>query len=172
MPSAKRELFKSPDVCQLAELQPYVLRSWEAEFPGLGQPLSAGPGRVYRREDVELVLRIKQLVFVEGLTLAGARRRLEEEIGEPPVVAVAMEDALGDLARSKLRQVRQGLEAIMAMLSRDAGPELQLVAPDVWGDDRAGSGDGEARDGRAGGQQAGNEEQRGKEAPRFMSGRG
>jgi DNA-binding transcriptional MerR regulator len=129
MPSAKRELFKSPDVCQLAELQPYVLRSWEAEFPGLGQPLAAGTGRVYRREDVELVLRIKQLVFVEGLTLAGARRRLEEEIGEPPVVAVAMEDALGDLARTKLRQVRLGLEAIMAMLSRDAGPELQLVAP-------------------------------------------
>jgi DNA-binding transcriptional MerR regulator len=129
MPSAKRELFKSSDVCQLAELQSYVLRSWEAEFPGLGQPLAAGPGRVYRREDVELVLRIKQLVFVEGLTLAGARRRLEEEIGEPPVVAVAMEDALGDLARTKLRQVRQGLEAIMAMLSRDAGPELQLVAP-------------------------------------------
>jgi DNA-binding transcriptional MerR regulator len=129
MPAAKRELYKSPDVCQLAELQPYVLRSWEAEFPGLGQPLAAGTGRLYRREDVELVLRIKQLVFVEGLTLAGARRRLEEEIGEPPVVSVAMEDALGDLARTKLRQVRQGLEAIMAMLSRDAGPELQLVAP-------------------------------------------
>ena len=129
MPSAKRELFKSPDVCQLAELQPYVLRSWEAEFPGLGQPFAGGTGRVYRREDVELVLRIKQLVFGEGLTLAGARRRLEEEIGEPPVVAVAMEDALGDLARTKLRQVRMGLEAIMAMLSRDVGPELQLVAP-------------------------------------------
>ena len=130
MPSAKRELFKSPDVCQLAGLQPYVLRSWEAEFPGLGQPGPAGAGRIYRREDVELVLRIKQLVFVEGLTLAGARRRLEEEIGDPPPVAVAMEDALGDLARSKLRQVRAGLEAILTMLSRDvSGPELQLVAP-------------------------------------------
>jgi DNA-binding transcriptional MerR regulator len=129
MPSAKRELFKSPDVCQLAELQPYVLRSWEAEFPGLGQPLAAGTGRVYRREDVELVLRIKQLVFGEGLTLAGARRRLEEESGEPPLVAVTMEDALGDLARTKLRQVRMGLEAILALLNRDAGPELQLVSP-------------------------------------------
>ena len=130
MPSAKRELFKSPDVCQLAELQSYVLRSWEAEFPGLGQPAAAGGGRVYRREDVELVLRIKQLVFGEGLTLAGARRRLEEEVGEPPLVAVTVEDALGDLARTKLRQVRLGLEAIMALLSRDgAGPELQLVSP-------------------------------------------
>jgi DNA-binding transcriptional MerR regulator len=130
MASAKRESFKSPDVCQLAELQPYVLRSWEAEFPGLGQPLSPGPGRIYRREDVELVLRIKQLVFGEGLTLAGARRRLEEEIGEPSMVAVTVEDALGDLARSKLREFRAGLEAIMTLLSRDVGtPELQLVAP-------------------------------------------
>jgi len=130
MPSAKRELFKSPDVCQLAELQPYVLRTWETEFPGLGQPAAPGAGRLYRREDVELVLRIKQLVFGEGLTLAGARRRLEEEVGERPMVAVAMEDALGDLARTKLRQLRTGLEAIMALLNRNmATPELQLVAP-------------------------------------------
>ena len=130
MPSAKRELFKSPDVCQLAELQPYVLRSWEAEFPGLGQPGPAGTGRIYRREDVELVLRIKQLVFVEGLTLAGARRRLEEDIGDPPAIAVTVEDALSDLARTRLRQVRSGLEAILALLSRDvSGPELQLVSP-------------------------------------------
>jgi DNA-binding transcriptional MerR regulator len=130
MPSAKRELFKSPDVCQLAKLQPYVLRSWEAEFPGLGQPATGGAGRLYRREDVELVLRIKQLVFGEGLTLAGARRRLEEEVGESPRGTVTVEDALGDLARTKLRQVRMGLEAIMTLLSRDAArPELQLVAP-------------------------------------------
>jgi DNA-binding transcriptional MerR regulator len=130
MPSAKRELFKSPDVCQLAELQPYVLRTWEAEFPGLGQPAAPGTGRLYRRDDVQLVLRIKQLVFGEGLTLAGARRRLEEEAGEPPMVAVAMGDALGDLTRTKLRQLRTGLEAIMALLNRNMStPELQLVAP-------------------------------------------
>jgi DNA-binding transcriptional MerR regulator len=130
MPSAKRELFKSPDVCQLAKLQPYVLRTWEAEFPGLGRPAAPGAGRLYRREDVQLVLRIKQLVFGEGLTLAGARRRLEEEVGEPPMVAVAMEDALGDLARTKLRHLRTGLEAIMALLNRNVStPELQLVAP-------------------------------------------
>ncbi len=117
---AKRELFKSPDVCEIAQLQPYMLRSWEAEFPGLGQPASAGGGRIYRRTDVELVLRIKRLVFVEGLTLAGARRRLEEELDEPSAAAVAVEDVLGDMARTRLRQVRTGLEAIMQLLSRDA----------------------------------------------------
>jgi DNA-binding transcriptional MerR regulator len=132
MAAAKRELFKSPDVCEMAQLQPYVLRSWEAEFPGLGQPASGG-GRVYRRTDVELVLRIKQLVFVEGLTLAGARRRLEEEPRNPSVPAATVDDVLGDMARSKLRHVRTGLEAIMRLLSRDADHsrpmELQLVPP-------------------------------------------
>jgi len=130
---AKRELFKSADVCELTQLQPYVLRSWEAEFPGLGRPAASGGGRVYRRADVELVLRIKDLVFVEGLTLAGARRRLEEEQEEPrsSVAAVAMDDVLSDMARTKLREVRTGLEAILHLLSHDAGrgPELQLVAP-------------------------------------------
>jgi DNA-binding transcriptional MerR regulator len=131
MSSAKRELFKSPDVCEMAQLQPYVLRSWEAEFPGLGQATSGG--RIYRRADVELVLRIRQLVFVEGLTLAGARRRLEEEQAEPSMAALSVDDVLGDMAKSRLRQVRTGLEAILQLLSRDAassrGPELQLVAP-------------------------------------------
>jgi DNA-binding transcriptional MerR regulator len=131
MASAKRELFKSPDVCQLAGLQPYVLRSWEAEFPGLGQMAASGGGRLYRREDVEQVLRIKQLVFVEGLTLAGARRRLEEDASEPSPAAIVVGDVLGDLARTKLRLVRSGLEDILQLLSRNTGraPELQLVAP-------------------------------------------
>ena len=133
MAQSKRELFKSADVCELTQLQPYMLRSWEAEFPALGRPVNGGQGRVYRRGDVELVLRIKQLVFEEGLTLAGARRRLEEEREGPStsIAAVAVEDVLGAMARRKLREVRTGLEAIMQILSRDVSRpgELTLVAP-------------------------------------------
>jgi DNA-binding transcriptional MerR regulator len=130
MAAAKRDTFRSPDVCELAKLQPYVLRSWEAEFPGLGQPASEGGGRIYRRADVEMVLRIKQLVFGEGLTLAGARRRLEEEQRGPSIAAVAVDDVLGDMARGKLREVRKGLEAILRLLdARPDAPELKLVAP-------------------------------------------
>jgi DNA-binding transcriptional MerR regulator len=134
MAQTKREIFRSADVCELTQLQPYVLRSWEAEFPGLGQPAAGGSGRVYRRPDVDLVLRIKQLVFAEGLTLAGARRRLEEEQQEPlgESADLAIEDAVVDqVARTTLREVRTGLEAILQMLSRDAGraSELTLVAP-------------------------------------------
>ena len=133
--AVKRELFKSSDVCELTQLQPYVLRSWEAEFPQLGKPASNGAGRVYRRADVDLVLRIKDLVFREGLTLAGARRRLEEDDQGPntSVGAVAIDSVLDDFARTKLREVRSGLEAILQLVTRDGNgstvPELELVAP-------------------------------------------
>lgn len=135
MPAPKRELFKAAEVCEMAQLQPYVLRSWEAEFPRLGRPVENGALRTYRRGDVELVLRIKQLVFGEGLTLAGARRRLEEEDGDaepaPSVAALAVHDALDELARTRLREIRSGLEAILAIVGHDTRvPELQLVPPD------------------------------------------
>ena len=82
-----RALFKAAEVCDLVKLQPYVLRSWEAEFPELGVAKSEGGPRVYRRNDVEQVVRIKHLLLVEGLTLAGARRKLQEEAA--PVAADA-----------------------------------------------------------------------------------
>ena len=86
MAAPKRELFKAAEVCEVVQVQPYVLRSWEAEFPQIGQAPAGGGPRLYRRADVEMVLRIKSLVFGEGLTLAGARRRLEED-GEPTAAA-------------------------------------------------------------------------------------
>jgi DNA-binding transcriptional MerR regulator len=138
MAAPKRELFKAAEVCEMAQVQPYVLRSWEAEFPRLGQSPSGGGVRVYRRADVQLVLRIKQLVFEEGLTLAGARRRLEEP-EETPVSAeaaeaIVMEDVLGPRSRERLRRVRDGLQAILQMLTRDQNEaELMLVAPPAAG---------------------------------------
>src|SRR5688572_20525659 len=72
------KLYRAAEVCELAQLQSYVLRSWEKEFPGIGVQKSADSQRLYRQSDVDQVLRIKQLVFGEGLTLSGARRRLEE----------------------------------------------------------------------------------------------
>ena len=75
--------FKAGEVCELAQIQPYVLRSWESEFPDLGLSKTPGGPRIYRRVDVERVLRIRDLVFTEGLTLAGVRRRFEAEKPEP-----------------------------------------------------------------------------------------
>jgi DNA-binding transcriptional MerR regulator len=76
-----RAAFRAAEVCEIAQIPAYVLRSWEKEFPGLGAAARPGGPRIYRRSDVEQILRIKQLVFAEGLTLAGVRRRIE---GDPP----------------------------------------------------------------------------------------
>ena len=118
-----RALFKASEVCDLMKLQPYVLRSWEAEFPGLGVAKAAGSPRVYRRADVEQVARIKHLLLVEGLTLAGARRKLEEE--QMPVLSdePQIDELLGKNARERLATVKQGLQSILSMLGTDAQPK-------------------------------------------------
>jgi DNA-binding transcriptional MerR regulator len=130
----KRELFKAAEVCEVAQLQPYMLRSWEAEFPQIGQAPAGGGPRVYRKSDIELVLRIKQLILDEGLTLSGARRRLEEDDDKGNGAALAMvEDVVGNRVRERLKNVRNGLESILALLSESGGDdvELRLVAHSV-----------------------------------------
>ena len=131
-----RSLFRQPEVCEIAQVQPYVLRSWEAEFPDLGVAKTEGAPRVYRRADVEFVLRIKHLLFVEGLTLAGARRKLLEHsnFGDSATPLQDLDALFGRDARERILQVRRGLREIATMLSRDPseGPaELSLfeVAP-------------------------------------------
>src|SRR5262245_5173832 len=126
----KRALFKAAEVCDLLKLQPYVLRSWEAEFPDLGVAKSPGSQRVYRREDVEQVQKIKHLLLVEGLTLAGARRRLEEDAppgGPDPTV---IDELIGRNARERLTEVKRGLRSILDLLNGRAGtPEFRLAPP-------------------------------------------
>ena len=113
-----------------AKLQPYVLRSWEKEFPGIGIQKSADSPRLYRQSDLDQVLRIKQLVFGEGLTVAGARRRLEEATPAPRGASATevaeVLDALSSDARTKIARVRDGLKAIQSLLSQGPGAfELQ-----------------------------------------------
>jgi DNA-binding transcriptional MerR regulator len=123
----KRALFKAAEVCDLAKVQPYVLRSWEAEFPELGVAKGDGAPRTYRRADVEQVLRIKHLLLVEGLTLAGARRRLEEETAPVAANAPSMDELIGENARERLTEVKRGLRSILSLLSD--GGELRLTSP-------------------------------------------
>lgn len=130
MAAPKRELFKAAEVCEVVQVQPYVLRSWEAEFPQLGQAAPGGGPRVYRRVDIELVLRIKQLVFEEGLTLSGARRRLEEDGGQNNGATVLVDEMLGAGVRAKLKTIKGGLQSILQMLSKDGEQgDLRLVPP-------------------------------------------
>jgi DNA-binding transcriptional MerR regulator len=116
-----RALFKAAEVCDILKVQPYVLRSWEAEFPKLGIAKAEGAPRVYRRKDVEQVARIRHLLLVDGLTLAGARRKLEEETAPVGVDAPAIDELIGQNARERLTMVKRGLRSILDLLSADGG---------------------------------------------------
>jgi DNA-binding transcriptional MerR regulator len=128
------KLFKAAEVCEKTGLQPYVLRSWEKEFPWIGLQKSPDSPRLYRQGDVDQVLKIKELVFSEGLTLAGARRRIEESrpVTAQSAKAEAAEvfNVLGADARHRIDHVRTGLRSILTLLSggRDQGYELSPPA--------------------------------------------
>ena len=121
------KLYKAGEVCEMLQEQPYVLRSWEKEFPGIGvQGKSPDSPRLYRQSDLEHVQRIKQLVFGEGLTVAGARRKLE---AEAPMVSVVSQaeaaevlDALGADVKKRIAVVREGLRELQSMLGDAPSP--------------------------------------------------
>ena len=128
-----RSLFRQPEVCEIAQVQPYVLRSWEAEFPDLGVAKTEGGPRVYRRADLEFVLRIKHLLFVEGLTLAGARRKLLEETDRASAAAPLedLDELFGSDARERILQVKRGLREIATMLARSPSEAREPLLFDV-----------------------------------------
>lgn len=107
--------FRIGEVARLCHLPAYVLRFWETEFPVL-KPGKGGTGqRMYRRRDVENVLRIRQLLYEDGFTIEGARKQLRA-------------DAQGDKKQQtplpfpthspgNLSQIRHGLEEILGILS-------------------------------------------------------
>lgn len=152
LPPVAPKLFRAADVCASTGLQPYVLRSWEKEFPGIGVQKSQDSARLYRQSDLEQVLRIKELVFGEGLTLAGARRRLEtlrpgdESAAESAEMAEVL-DTLGADARARIGSVRSGLRSILEVLSRNPG-SVEGAEPTVLRDATSSEGDRGQRSGR------------------------
>jgi DNA-binding transcriptional MerR regulator len=124
------KLYKAADVCRMAGLPQYVLQSWEREFPGIGIQKSSDSARLYRQSDVDQILRIKQFVVVEGLTLSGARRKLEELA---PVSRTADDvseviEVIGADAQQRLAHVRDGLRSLLHLLNGREGT-YELTRP-------------------------------------------
>jgi DNA-binding transcriptional MerR regulator len=80
--------FKIGEVCDLVGVQAHVLRYWETEFPQLSPQKNRSGQRSYRRRDVEISLRIKELLYDEMFTIAGARKKLQTELREPPKLKI------------------------------------------------------------------------------------
>jgi len=115
--------FKIGEVCRIADLQPYVLRYWETEFPPLAPNKSGGGQRLYTQREIDIILRIKQLLYSEGFTIAGAKKKLDGElngdapapsppiarsprvIAEPPAAAAAPSSSALDTVKDELREI-------------------------------------------------------------------
>jgi DNA-binding transcriptional MerR regulator len=116
--------FKIGEVCEITDTQPYVLRYWESEFPALAPAKNSSGQRIYRRRDIETVLRIKELLYQEGFTIAGAKKRLETELGgkgDTPgsQAAAAAAVPVDEKSRLALKQVREQLREILTLLNGD-----------------------------------------------------
>jgi len=115
--------FRIGEVAKLLDLQPYVLRFWESEFPQL-KPGKAGTGqRLYKRRDVETLAEIRRLLYDEGYTIPGARQALKTETRKPaeePVPPPAAKPASEDTRALRLRKLRSDLEEVANMLERPA----------------------------------------------------
>ncbi len=123
--------FRIGEVCKLIQLEPYVLRFWETEFPMLSPTKGANGRRMYRKKDVELLFQIKDLLYKQGFTIAGAKKVLGElrrgaanpHASHPVQEVLGTGDSSRESARSKipaeaLHQLKTQLRDILTMLNR------------------------------------------------------
>lgn len=107
--------FKIGEVSELLTVEPHVLRFWETEFPLLSPKKSGTGHRLYRRKDVELLLRIKHLLYDKRFTIEGARQALQLEARSPKPKRgkVSQQELFAD---DPLPEIRRGLADILAIL--------------------------------------------------------
>jgi DNA-binding transcriptional MerR regulator len=140
--------FKIGEVCEIAGVQAHVLRYWETEFPMLAPQKNRAGQRTYRRRDVEIALRIKELLYDEQYTIAGAKKKLASELrtpgreasaaapklaarslqpppslagrftSAPATPAQAADPALTDEQRASLKQIAAQLREILDLLDQ------------------------------------------------------
>jgi DNA-binding transcriptional MerR regulator len=117
-----KKLYKIGEVCKIASVEPYVLRYWETEFPSLAPNKSGGGQRLYTRREIDVILRIKELLYSEGFTIAGAKKKLEAEpaagvaaTAAPPAATPATPKAVRGSSKA-LASVKKELRAILKML--------------------------------------------------------
>jgi DNA-binding transcriptional MerR regulator len=136
MPFVPKKLYyKIREVCEIVGVEAHVLRYWETEFSALSPPKSKSGQRTYRAKDIELLLQIRKLLYEDGFTIAGARKRLsprrpaedvdalENDHPLPPIAAEPLAsnpkaEAAPKPESERLRKVQSELENILTLLDR------------------------------------------------------
>jgi DNA-binding transcriptional MerR regulator len=112
-PIPDKRYFRIGEVSKISGVEPYILRYWETEFEEIRPPRS-NKQRLYRKKDVELILRIKQLLYDEKFTISGAKQKIKEERSKQLSMPF-MEDSSERL----LKEIREELLEIKEMLDRE-----------------------------------------------------
>jgi DNA-binding transcriptional MerR regulator len=115
--------FRIGEVAELVGVEPHVLRYWEREFRTIRPSKSAKGQRVYTRRDVENLMRVRQLLYREGFTIAGAKKQLSraQPDGEVAVDDEARAQGERSRAREELLALRGEIEAFLEELGTDRG---------------------------------------------------
>ncbi|HLC42777.1 MAG TPA: MerR family transcriptional regulator [Methylomirabilota bacterium] len=108
--------YRIGEVAEITDVPAYVLRYWESEFKLLRPKKNEAGQRLYRRKEVDLILKIKSLLYEERLTLEGAKKRLAEDQKDRRQLEIGVRQAVVD---ATLRRLRQRLDGLRARLSVD-----------------------------------------------------
>ncbi len=108
-----KQFFKIGEVSRITGVKARVLRYWESEFPSLRPQKTKSNQRIYRKRDVELLLQIKQLLYKEGFTIAGARKKLRSASAEGKAEAAEQERSLAAASVKALRKLRGNLQELV-----------------------------------------------------------
>ena len=134
----KRLYYKIGEACKELGIQPYVLRYWETEFPALAPSKSRSGQRVYSEKELEIIRRIKQLLYEEGYTIAGAKKKRETELAEGGVgeAEAAAPEATVEVptaapARAPRKKAALPEQPPPPALDSDAGERIQTLRAGV-----------------------------------------
>ncbi|MGH8632338.1 MAG: MerR family transcriptional regulator [Burkholderiales bacterium] len=120
----RKRYFAIGEVSELCAVKPHVLRYWEQEFPQLKPVKRRGNRRYYQHDDVQMIRRIRSLLYEQGFTIGGARQRLREmpkastARAAAPALTAPVPMLKGKFSRAELKQMRSELEAALKLLDR------------------------------------------------------
>lgn len=112
----EKTYYRIGEVAEITDVKPYVLRFWESEFKVMTPPKSRSKQRMYRRKDIDTILLIKKLLYEQGYTIKGARKKLPELLRD----GAAQAELLKAPPHEAFRKIRRELEKIRALLGPEA----------------------------------------------------